>query len=229
MSQSVSETDQVKGEPQRIPLSSGNPALPYLPGTSLKGALRAQAERICRTLSSAEDGGSAVAVAALFGTTATAGALGVTDFKGAPAEPVIHEMVAIDRFTGGAADGRKFAVRAFEEPTLKGALTVDLARTYDTELTGKAVSSAAKLNDAALGLLALVLRDLAEGDIVFGYGKRKGYGAIRRATFDGGPLVSTLKGKLKSRCLRECVNEFRETFRTNRASPHDLSPPESAS
>ena len=78
-----------------------------------------------------------------------------------PSAPAEHhqEFVAIDRFTGGAADGAKFDAVLAGITTLAGTLTIDLARLK-------------KVDDQfrSLGLLALVLRDLSEGDIVLGSG-----------------------------------------------------------
>jgi hypothetical protein len=83
----------------------------------------------------------------------------------AVAEPH-REFVAIDRFLSGAAIGAKFNAKVAHGGKLKGLLSVDLERL-------------AKLDPSlpALGLLALVLRDLAEGDIAIGSGSAKGYGA----------------------------------------------------
>ncbi len=72
-------------------------------------------------------------------------------------------MVAIDRLHGGAAEGLKFNVEFVMTPTLDGVLTLDLMR----------------IAPWGLGLLALTLRDLVEGDVTFGFGASKGYGAGR--------------------------------------------------
>jgi hypothetical protein len=76
-----------------------------------------------------------------------------------------QEFVAIDRFTGGAAGGAKFNSELAGKTTLGGTLTIDIGclELVDPQL-------------ASLGLLALVLRDLAEGDIPIGSGSAKGQG-----------------------------------------------------
>lgn len=74
-----------------------------------------------------------------------------------------QEMVAIDRFHGGSADGAKFNVLYRNQPLLSGTLTVDLSR----------------ISAAHLGLFALTMRDLLEGDITFGFGRSKGFGICR--------------------------------------------------
>ena len=74
-------------------------------------------------------------------------------------------MVAIDRWTGAAAEQLKFNVVSFESCRLAGWLRLDL----DDGDDGLALA----------GLLALALRDLCEGDVTFGYGEGKGLGACR--------------------------------------------------
>jgi hypothetical protein len=97
----------------------------------------------------------------------------------------MQEFVAIDRFTAaGGMDNRKFNAEGCWQPQLKGAVTIDLERLE-------------KLGDPtpSLGLLALVLRDLADGDLSFGWGAGKGYGWNQLDT--GSPMQwveSHLKG-----------------------------------
>ena len=77
-----------------------------------------------------------------------------------------QEFVAIDRFTGGAAEKKKFNARSVVGAAFKGSLTLDLGRLKICGADGY-----------ALGILALVLRDLAEGDLTFGSKAAIGYGA----------------------------------------------------
>ena len=75
--------------------------------------------------------------------------------------------VAIDRWTGGAADGQLFSVLephpvAWEPIRLE----VDLARIPEAE------------RKAALALLLLVLQDLGAGEIPLGFGANRGMGSI---------------------------------------------------
>lgn len=110
------------------------------------------------------------AVKWLFGSTDYAGRLKVSDFVAERRRaPKQVEMVAIDRFTGGASHGAKFSVLAHESPCLTGNLSID-----DFEVS-------TETRDQALGLLVLLLRDLDEGDIPLGFGTRKGFGAGRLA------------------------------------------------
>ncbi|MCI5133052.1 MAG: hypothetical protein D3904_16440, partial [Candidatus Electrothrix sp. EH2] len=76
-----------------------------------------------------------------------------------------QDFVAIDRFHGGGKDGAKFAVEHSESPCFQGRITVSR-----------------RVDESGKGLLALVLRDLREGDISFGFGANKGYGQIEPAS-----------------------------------------------
>lgn len=148
---------------------------PVLPASTLHGALRAQAERIMRTLG-LDPGGAAgqpfnpaspggKLVAALFGHIDQAAALEQPAPPVCTAPGAVHrqDFIAIDRFTGGGKDGAKYKAESRFQPAFKARLRLR--------------SSAPPLCDAARGLLLLTLRDLAEGDITLGWGQRKGYGA----------------------------------------------------
>lgn len=184
---------------------------PVLPGSSVKGALRAQAERIVRTVLRRDledlpfDSPDRFArqielplVGRLFGAaSARKGALAVDDCYARRACPPkdwhavetaaddvtfalektrLGELqqafhVAVDRWTGGAADTRLFNVlepHGVRWEPLR--LTVDLGRLGDER-------------DAALALLLLVLRDLGCGRIPLGYGVNRGLGAVRVERF----------------------------------------------
>lgn len=94
---------------------------------------------------------------------------------------VIGEHVAIDRWTGGAADGALYSVL---EPWLT-------AESDWTPLVLDIDTSTLPTEDAsaAIYLLLLTLRDFCEGWIPLGYGSSKGYGQIdapkSRVTIDG--------------------------------------------
>lgn len=167
---------------------------PFAPAKSIRGALRAQAEKILRTLGGTcaahpaeidsvstkgkkpEDALSAIKrldlVARLFGLGGWRGPLEVSRFV-CDKDPGAHpqEFVAVDRFTGGAADKLKF-----------DAILAKPSHGSDTQLTGTIRVDLYRLRKvdehlASLGLLALALRDLAEGDIAIGCGSAKGQGA----------------------------------------------------
>ncbi|TVR81416.1 MAG: hypothetical protein EA405_08725 [Rhodospirillales bacterium] len=205
---------------------------PLLPGSSVKGALRAQAERIYRTvhgedaLASPEESRDGTprnavewlfgvggehrqhdpspgpsprnAVEWLFGVGGWRGMLTVSDFTEheLPKEPektfAEQEFVAIDRFTGGAADGAKFKARMAEAPVLTGCLLLRVSpRRISDPLPGEDHREepwTPQFAKPALGLMALVLRDLVEGDVTFGFGAAKGFGACT-AVIVGPPVI----------------------------------------
>lgn len=165
-----------------VSLDSNNRAL--LPASSFRGCFRSQGERILRTVlgdRAMKDGkgkpephairvhddiaARLSPIGQFFGHPGWRSPLEFTDFLGIePAKIHDQHFVAIDRFTGGVAEG-PFWVRAAYAPTLKGRLRVDCDR----------------LEQAGVGVwwqpfLAMLLRDLAEGDITFGWGASRGYG-----------------------------------------------------
>jgi CRISPR/Cas system CSM-associated protein Csm3 (group 7 of RAMP superfamily) len=185
---------------------------PALPASSVHGALRAQAERIARTLAGTraaelvfdpaalKQGRPPVvrsvgelealdAVSCLFGAPGWRSPLRVTEFDLAPGsaapEAARQEFVAIDRFTGGGADERKFNAEPFaatgaEGFSMHGTIALDL-RALDTLAAARSAPATGEGAmagwEGVLWLLKYVLRDLEEGDIGFGAGRSKGYGA----------------------------------------------------
>ena len=84
----------------------------------------------------------------------------------------VAHHVAIDRWTGGAADNRLFAVL---EPEMTGdAPWDDIVLDIDTRRVGK----------HALTLLVFLLRDLCDGWFGIGYGTTRGNGAVSVSTQD---------------------------------------------
>lgn len=152
---------------------------PVLPGESVRGALRSQAERILRTIG--RDDGDMPEIDALFGTTGRRGALEVNDFRVEHCNVVPQHFVAIDRFTGGAAPTKLYMAEPATAPVFTGALTLRLSprsRKPSGEHSEQPEDTPAPpMAPAAIGLMALVLRDVIEGDVQFGWGRAKGYGA----------------------------------------------------
>ncbi len=176
---------------------------PFVPAKSLRGALRSRAEMILRTVGIQrikdhpadidpvttkgrttknvidEIAAMSDLAAKLFGFGGWQGTVKVPRLtSGVPVGTHAQEFVAIDRFTGGAAEGAKFDATLADAATLEGTLAIDLARLgrVDPAL-------------ASLGLLALVLRDLAEGDIPVGSGSAKGQGLCHASiTWNGKDL-----------------------------------------
>lgn len=160
-----------------------------LPARSIRGAIRSQAERIIRTLNpeaacAVTDKEQACApidkvhektrlclACQVFGAPGWRSPVEYSDFSLAEGNTEIkfcQQMIAIDRFTGGGAKHLLFDAKAAYQPVLSGTISVDLNR----------------VDPWALGLLALTLRDLIEGDIPLGFGAAKGYGACT-ATING--------------------------------------------
>lgn len=184
-----------EGRPDAAPLLDAE-GRAYLPASSLRGALRSRAERIVRTLGGAhaacgpgatrppcaaveslpEAQQTLCPVCRLLGAPGWASPLEVHDLVASDAaeagKPFDQHFVAIDRFTGGGAEHLKFQARAVLRPTLSGRLGLDLE-----------ALSRVGVGPWALALLALVLRDLAEGDVPLGFGSARGYG-VCRASFE---------------------------------------------
>lgn len=171
-------------DPDHFPLQDrdGNP---ILPAKSVRGALRSQAEKIIRTLGGcccdpadpaatcppvyrAEDKDRLCPACRLFGGTGWKSRVSISRVQFLDARPptgntLLHkqDFVAIDRFHGGSRDTAKFDATFFQQPAFT--ITLELAPDID---------------EAAKGLLALILRDFEEGDIFLGFGRSKGYGKI---------------------------------------------------
>jgi len=178
----------------------------FLPGASLRGAIRSQAERIARTLvnlrddvnSEAEflkhcpapnpfvtrgdkqngiessaarirqqapdrriDADSYDLSEQLFGSVDWGSRLAVED---APLmdKPVWKKLdfVAIDRFTGGAADGAKFDASALWRPRFHCRLHLETPQDWE------------------IGWLLYVLKDMIDGRVPVGFGAAKGFGEV---------------------------------------------------
>lgn len=168
-----------------------------LPGSSVRGALRAQARRIWQTRAhahrteqtdahakekdgylqsatppEAKRGGDEKSLPAFYrmlGAPGWRSPISVPDFElvGDPRDHAhTQEFVAVDRFTAGAARGKKFSAECLYAPEFRASISVDLRRWQEAAVDGW----------AAL-LLLFLLRDLREGDIQIGAGAAKGYGA----------------------------------------------------
>ncbi|MBI4650849.1 hypothetical protein HY745_06110 [Candidatus Desantisbacteria bacterium] len=179
--------------------------IPYIPGSSIRGCFRSHAEKIIRTLiyninkndQNAKNSvwdvktlgikakelkdkdyneiyDEACIISKLFGFGAMGGRISFSDaepenkekFKG---HLKLIDHVAIDRFTGGAAQKKKFNSRPFfpnyPEQDSSGDMKF-LIRLEDFE-------------EWHLGLVALLLKDLYNGQILIGYGKNKGFGRVK--------------------------------------------------
>ncbi|MER6274447.1 RAMP superfamily CRISPR-associated protein [Streptomyces sp900105755] len=87
------------------------------------------------------------------------------------------DHVAIDRWTGGAADGRLYSVLEPHGVTWEPIeLTVDLHRLYSCG--GRDCETERERGKAALALLLLALRDIKAGRVPIGYATNRGMGDI---------------------------------------------------
>lgn len=155
-----------------------------LTGRSVIGVLRAQAERICRSLGTEPE--NVPGFVELFGDTEGAGRLEADIFTCAGSNvlpsSMFHEQVAIDRFTGGARPRAKFTNEVLCSPVFTGCLRLRVGGKNWNRLSGKPEPDRPRktMSDAATGLLCFLMRDLNEGDLTFGSGASKGYGAVAR-------------------------------------------------
>lgn len=192
-------------EADMLPLMSGvegakgaaGSIAPVLPGSSVKGVLRAQARRILHTIFD-PDGENASEkpeyldlLDVLFGSMEWAGRLSVDDVYYRPEAPVSpgawlkedanalnavterHQYVAIDRFTGGASEGALYSARPVkrdEGERESGWEPIRLALDLS--------NFPAAEERAALALLKLLIRDLEDGYVSIGFGSRRGMGEI---------------------------------------------------
>lgn len=157
-------------------------ARPIIPGTSLAGVLRARATRIVRTLQPDQDAIGDDLIAYLFGrdlheeaATArpTASRLMVEDALLEDGYVIVQQRVAIDRFTGGAFPTALLS----EAPVFGSKLTLHLRFR-----TAVAEQAAENMQDAAIGLLVLLLKDLWTGDLPIGGTSSIGRGTLRGTT-----------------------------------------------
>lgn len=190
-----------------VMIGTDHRSLVFLPGSSLRGAIRSQAERIARTIAnmSAENEAQFLARCAasnpfvtvadkqhgiessvarirrhehiaalredpmsydlaeqLFGSVDWGSRLVVDD------APLVGDakwkkldFVAIDRFTGGAADGAKFDAYALWQPRFRCRLHLESPEDWE------------------IGWLLATLADLADGRVPVGMGASKGFGDVR--------------------------------------------------
>ncbi|MCU0872573.1 MAG: RAMP superfamily CRISPR-associated protein, partial [Pirellulaceae bacterium] len=151
---------------------------PEIPASSLVGVLRSGAERIVRTIGgracdplerrctpaqepSVADDNGCCPICRLFGNEDWASRLSATVTSQGASRAMPFDHVAIDRFTGGASDQKKFDALAAMGGVFHVELTAD--RVHDEE-TARWI----------IGLLALVLRDLHDGRLWLGHGGAKG-------------------------------------------------------
>ncbi|GIW08081.1 MAG: hypothetical protein KatS3mg060_2886 [Dehalococcoidia bacterium] len=158
----------------------------YVPGSSLKGAVRSHAERllrsiradaacdpfdgssVCRSRSESPDAAtiyeSLCCACRLFGSLTYAGRVAIGDCylpRGARVRLERRNGVGIDRLTGGSSTGALFDLEAVP--------------------SGVSFEGSVRLRNFEawqLALLLLVFEDLAQGFVPLGGGRSRGYGAV---------------------------------------------------
>lgn len=179
---------------------NGKPT-PFLPGSSLKGIMRSQAEKIIRTIKEKDDACClpyetkdtdlrfcgehfkkyenkdkdrkiilkstdiyrlSCPVCKMFGSTYTKGHFSVSDAYTDDKIPMeLRDGVAIDRMTGGAANGAKFDMEIIN----KGNFAAEIhLRNFESW---------------QLGLLGFIIKDINDGILRLGSGTSRGMGRIK--------------------------------------------------
>lgn len=226
-------------ETDMLPLMSGvggEKIAPVIPGSSLKGVLRSQAERILRTIFDGENENAKKLVDNIFGSEDNAGLLSVDDVYYNTADDIRlsdwlseenldktptekHQYVAIDRFTGGASDGALYSARpvkaSADSPSSKGKWDpIHMALRLP-----KGSKKASRITAAAL--IKLLLRDMRDGYISIGFGSRRGMGAV---TADMDAAVCGMGEHFPS--VSELQSAWDEFVRTNGACYESMINPE---
>jgi len=161
-----------------------------LPGKGLVGVLRGRARRIIASIAhlhlgaepSAASSAAETLSAWVFGAAGRRGALWISDAEPLPKDSSKpHEQMfnAIDRFTGGVKAGALFQANARSDGSYQGRLQLEHRRLDEDAGTDHP--------QWWKGLLLLLARDALEGELAVGWGKARGYGALRvRLAADAG-------------------------------------------
>ena len=186
-------------EADMLPLMSGTGEgiSPVIPGSSLKGVFRAQAEKILCTIFSGDRGQEIISD--MFGSQSSKGRLMFKDVyctENVSAEGWLEEdadtldavtekeyHTAIDRFTGGASESALYSARPVKASKVWDRITI----TLDTAEAGE------RTIKAELALLKLIIGDIAAGRVTLGFGTLRGLGRIELAgEAEGLPETSEL-------------------------------------
>lgn len=175
-----------KPNPDAQPVTTGDGTF-YLPGSSLRGVLRAHAYRIAHSQGTGEEPWLRLFGSVKDNQAGRKGLLEVQDGTVSGAELVCSDHVAVDRITQGNAGPAKFDDQALDSPETRVVLSVRF--TTDPE------------DLAAVALLLRVLRDLRDPErrrLWAGSQTTRGYGLIREAVFKRieGSFHSSLQDQL---------------------------------
>lgn len=159
----------------QIARSMKNSANQYiLPSTSVRGSYRALGRKILLTQLQEHGEQAEKLLQVLFGGEKHASSLTISDFVAQNHESVEQAFIAIDRFTGGVKGGTQSKETAggnylIEKPIVNYYL--GRIRLNHTLMEQK--------HHAQLAIFLLVLRDLMQGEMLFGGLKGKGFGKAR--------------------------------------------------
>ena len=175
LSQGPADEDAAGNELRaRVDESDGVARL-VIPGSSLKGAVRARAARIARTIAQqihgtvCEHAVTSVLEPLFGGSDYGAGCLRFGDATAVVTNTQRHQQTfnAVDRFAGGVSQGALYVATTPYPRQLQAPMGYDPARLLADD------------NQGARTLLWFLVRDALEGDMALGWGKAKGFGAFR--------------------------------------------------
>ncbi len=157
---------------------------PLLPGTSIKGSVRARAEKIVNTLSKNTKNETPELIKNLFGYVDSSDSDNNASMRSkiiakekylAGFKPFEQYRIRMDRFTGGAINGALFGALPIGSPdTGKDSMENHLELTLEIE----------DCKNYEAGLILLVLKDLWTGDCTLGGGKAIGRGVLQGVKAD---------------------------------------------
>lgn len=174
----VNDIHRVKGEKEQPDLVFTHKRNRLcIPASTLKGLIKAHCRKILLTMLHNKDGQNQQyqnhqkiadqMIDEIFGDKNIIGLIRVSDAISKTVAIDHHQtFIAIDRFTGGAADGKLCMSHAAIVEKLPCELFLD-QRLFE--------------KDWAIGLLIFVLRDAMESDLKIGWGKSKGFGTFKLA------------------------------------------------
>jgi CRISPR/Cas system CSM-associated protein Csm3 (group 7 of RAMP superfamily) len=162
-----------------------------VPGTSLAGVLRSRATMILNTLAPNHSARTQALIDAVFGfdmhrgssdeARPTASRLIVEEQALTSGNLMVQNRVAIDRFTGGAFDTALFS----EAPWFNGMVNICLTLRHDAiSADNGAPHQQIRIEQAQIGLLLLLLKDLWTGDLPLGGGASVGRGRLTGVSAD---------------------------------------------
>ncbi|EIJ43891.1 putative RAMP superfamily protein probably involved in DNA repair [Beggiatoa alba B18LD] len=156
----------------------------FIPATALRGWVRGRVRKILLTIGEEKVENC---LTSLFGDTNHRGVLFFSDLI-SEGNDVSEKQIfnAVDRFTGGVADGALYTVEAVQCKGLTGSVAIHHLSKHDSISNAEkgplllvardSLEDEFSISNAGKGLLLLVARDLLEGELTLGWGKSRGFG-----------------------------------------------------